>query len=136
LISSRRPSAHQEKEPLNEYEKAFVERIDRLNLDGPTFALLVNEALEAEYGGEVDNLTKDFDQATLESPERFAEGMFEMLGTDAMQYYSTIIKYAESDRFQPEEESEQAEEESELGSILRDIQPDQGEGTDPQAGQS
>lgn len=112
-----------------------MEHIARLNIEGPGFAMLVSEALEAEYGGEVDNLMKGLSQGTLESPEKFAGELFKTFGTEAMQYFVTIIKYAESGRFQPEEESKSAEEEQELESLVHEIEsdPNPGEETDPRA---
>jgi len=41
-----------------------------------------------------------------------------------MEYYITIIKYAESGSFQPEQESEEEKEDEELESIVREMEPD------------
>lgn len=110
-----------------------MEHIVRLNLDGPEFADLAREALEAEYGGEIVGLLKGIDQSAIQDPGRFASELYKNFGTEAMKYYVTIIKYAESGRFQPEEEAELATEEEELGSLIRDIDAssDEGTGADP-----
>jgi len=114
---SRRPG-------LNEYEKAFVEHIAGLHIEGPVFATLVREALEAEYGGEIDNLLGGLKPQTLEDPEKFAAELSKTFGADAMEYYITITKYAESGSFQPEQESEEEKEDEELESIVRETEPD------------
>jgi hypothetical protein len=111
---------------LNEYEKAFVEHVTRLKIGGPNFAKLAREALEAEYGGEIDALFSGLSQETLESPERFAAEVFKTFGKEAMPYYVTILKYAESGLYQPEQDSEQEKEEEELESIIHKIEPDSG----------
>jgi hypothetical protein len=71
---------------LNKYEKAFVEHIAQLNISGPSFAALAREALEAEYGGEIDNVLNGLKQQTLENPEKFAAELSMSFGTQAMQY--------------------------------------------------
>ena len=91
--------------------------------DGPTFTKLTTEALEAEYGGQVSSLWRGLDDQTMEDPEKFAAALYKTLGTDeAMKYYATIIKYAESGRFQPEEDAEQEQEEQELASVIRETE--------------
>jgi len=116
---------------LNEYEKAFVEHIAQLNISGPNFAALAREALEAEYGGEIDSVLNGLTQETLRNPEKFAVEVFKVFGTQAMQYYVTIIKYAESGNFHPEEDAELEKEEEELESLVHKLGPDseQGSGT-------
>jgi len=93
-----------------------------LNIDGPDFEALAREALEAEYGGEIDNLLNGLDQSTIQNPGKFATELFKAFGTGAMRYYVTIIKYAESGRFQPEENAELAKEEEEMQSLVHDIE--------------
>jgi len=93
-----------------------------LNIDGPDFAALTRQALEAEYGGEIDNLLNSLDQSTIQNPGKFASELFKAFGTGAMKYYVTIIKYAESGRFHPEESAELAKEEEEMQSLLHDME--------------
>jgi len=106
-----------------------VEHIDRLGIEGPTFAALVREALEAEYGGEIDAVLDDFKQQTLEDPKKFAGELFKIFETQAMQYFVTIIKFAESGRFHPEEELEQEKGDEEFESLVRETEPNPGLGT-------
>ena len=107
---------------MNEYEEAFVDHVEELGIDGPTFSALVKESLEAEYGGEIDAVFKGLSQETLEDPEKFATEVFKAFGTGAMQYYVAILRYAESTNFHPAEDQETKKEEDELESILRDVE--------------
>jgi hypothetical protein len=114
---------------MNEYEKAFVKHIARLNVQGQNFARLTKEAFEAEFGGEGDILLNDFDQDTLENPEKFAVALHKGFGEDALEYYRLIVKFAESGNFHPEEDAELEEEEKELESVVQGIGPDSSTGT-------
>ena len=105
---------------LNEYEKAFVEHIDRLGLGGPNFARLTREALESEFGGEAQVLLGGMSQGTLDDPGLFASELFKSYGMDALRYYVVIVKYADSGKFNPEEEAEEEQEEEELESIFKE----------------
>ena len=109
---------------MNEYEKRFVEHIERLGVDGESFSSLVKQALEGEYGGEVVNLLNGLSPGALGSPRAFAKEMYKTLGTGALQYFVAIIKYAESPSYNPEEESEEQSEESTLESLVHDIDSD------------
>ena len=114
---------------LNQYEKAFVEHIERLNLDGPTFASLVKQAMEAEYGGEIHSLLSGFKQQTFENPRKFAQEMSKTFGESAMRYFVTIIKFAESGRFQPEEDLEQKKADEDFETLVRETEPGSDQGT-------
>jgi hypothetical protein len=105
-----------------------VEHIARLNLDGPTFAVLVKQAMEAEYGGEIRSLLSGLKQQTFENPKKFAVEMSKTFGESAMQYFVTIIKFAESGRFQPEEDLEQKKADEDFETLVRETEPasDQG----------
>ncbi len=105
-----------------------MEHIARLNLDGPTFALLVKQAMEAEYGGEIRSLLSGFKQKTFEDPKKFAVELSKTFGESAMQYFVTIIKFAESGRFQPEEDLEQQKADEDFESLVRQTEPSE-EGT-------
>jgi hypothetical protein len=111
---------------MNEYEKAFVDHVEELGIGSEAFPALVREALEAEYGGEIDAVFKELSQETLESPEKFATEVFRVFGTSAMQYYVSILKYAESGNFHPQEDQELQKEEDELKSIVEDVGSDAG----------
>ena len=107
---------------MNEYEKAFVERIEQLKIaPGPAFALLTKEALEGEWGGEGDQLLMGLGQKTLEDPQRLASELVKTYGTGAMKYLSLIVKHAESGNFHPEEERELNQEEQELESVVEEV---------------
>jgi hypothetical protein len=134
LGADRPPGVHQG-ETLNDYEKAFVEHIAKLNIQGAAFTRLVREGLEAEYGGEIGTLLSGLKPTTLESPEKFAAELYRILGSGAMPYYVTIIKFAESGRFSPEQDMEEEREDEELESLVHEIEPDseQGDASDSQA---
>ena len=100
-----------------------------MNIDGPDFAALARQALEAKYGGEIDNLLNGLDQSTIQNPGKFASELFNAFGTGAMRYYVTIVEYVESGRFQPEEDEEVAKEEEELESLVHDIESNSERGT-------
>jgi hypothetical protein len=108
---------------LNEYEKAFVKHIARLRITpGPHFALLSKEALEGEFGGEGDALLKGLSQPILEDPRKFASVLYRTYGTGALQYFTMIVKYAESGNFHPEQDEELEREEEELESVVQDVE--------------
>jgi hypothetical protein len=100
-----------------------VDHIARLNLDGPTFALLVKQAMEAEYGGEIHSLLSGFKQKTFEDPKKFAVELSRTFGDSAMQYFVTIIKFAESGRFHPEEDLEQQKADHDFESLVHQTEP-------------
>jgi hypothetical protein len=112
-----------------------VEHIVRLNIRGSDFSELTKQALEAEYGGEGNALLSGFSQGTLEDPQKFALELYKVYGTGALQYYVAIVKYADSGKFHPEEDSEEKTEEQELASMVDEIglDSDQESGTDPPA---
>ena len=84
-------------------EKVFVERIKSLRINGPYFAALTREALRQKFGGGGDVLLDGIDQATLETPERFAAEMEKRFGSGSAQFYVTIVKLGESGLFRPSE---------------------------------
>jgi hypothetical protein len=108
---------------LNEYEKAFIEHMARLKIPpGPTFIALTKGALEGEFGGQGGALLSGLSQSTLGDPTKFAKELFKMYGDGAMQYFATIVRYAESGNFHPEEDQELEREEEELGSVVREVE--------------
>ena len=110
---------------MNEYEKAFVERMAQLKFSaGPTFAALTKEALEREWGKEGDAPLAGLDDETLESPEKLARELYKVYGSEALRYFSLIARYAESGDFKPEEERESDEEEKELESVIQEVDED------------
>jgi len=106
---------------MNAYVKAFLERLARLNISDSDFPMLAKEALEAEYGGEIDSLLADIGQDRLAIPAEFAEELFKVFGKNAAQYCVAILKYAESGQFRPEEEAEVRQEEEMLETIIQGL---------------
>ena len=115
---------------MNMYEKAFVERIGKCGIaKGPEFASLTKEAFEREWGGEGVELLTGLRLKTLEDPKKFASEMTKTYGEGAMQYFTLIVRYAESGKFRPEEEMEEEREEQELESVFKEV--DSGAGGQP-----
>lgn len=104
---------------MNDYEKAFVERINGLKIaPGPAFASLVRVALGREMGGEEESLLSGLSQATLEDPRRLAMELYNTYGEGAMQYLVMIVRFAESGEYHPEEDQELEREDEELESVI------------------
>lgn len=113
---------------MNEYEKAFVERIAALKIPpGPTFAALVKGALEGEWGGEGDAMLKGLSQETIGDPAKFASQLFKTYGSGAMRYLTLIVKFADSGNFHPEEDQESEREEEELESVIQEVDAEAGQ---------
>ena len=111
---------------MNDYEKVFLDKVSELKIDGPTFSALVRQSLEAEYGGEIDTVLSSLDEESLENPKKVAAELYKTFGNDVMRYFVTILKYAESGKFQPQTDSELEEEEQTLASLVRDTEADSG----------
>jgi hypothetical protein len=90
--------------------------------------------MEAEYGGEINNLLSGIKQQTFENPKKFAKELSKTFGETAMRYFVTIIKFAESGRFQPEQDLEQEKADEEFESLVRETEPSSAQetGNDPQ----
>lgn len=100
-----------------------MEHVARWNFDGPTFVALVRQAMEAEYGGEINNMLSGIKQQTFENPKKFAKELSKTFGDTAMQYFVTIIKFGESGRFHPEEDLEQQKADEDFESLVRETEP-------------
>ena len=107
---------------MNEYEGAFTERMAKSGIAGAEFARLVKEAYEAEFEGEGDALLVGLGPQTLEDPRRFASEVYKEYGMGALQYFSLIVRYVESGRFNPAEEAEEEAEDADLESILEKVE--------------
>lgn len=86
---------------MNDYGKAFEERIARLGFRGPDFAAMAREALRGKFGVGGDVLLGGMDRAVLESPKRFAAEMYRRFGRGSMEFYVTIVKFGEFLTFAP-----------------------------------
>ena len=106
---------------MNEYEKAFVEHISKSGIEDADFPRLVREAYEAEFGGEGDVLLAGLSRETLADPRRFASEFYRQYGLGALRYFTMVVRYVDSGRFNPAEEAEEEAEESDLESIVEEI---------------
>ena len=121
---------------MNEYEKAFTKHMEKAGIGGTDFARLIKEAYEAEFGGQGDALLAGLGQETMEDPRRFASVVYKEHGMGALQYYSMIVKYLDSGRFNPAEEAEEEAEESDLESIVEEVESNSEQETSSDSPQS
>jgi hypothetical protein len=92
---------------------------------------MAREALEAEYGGEIQVFLRSFSQPTLEDPRKFAEEAYKAFGSAALPYYVTIVKYADSGAYNPEEEAEDLAGEEDFASLVRDVESESAQSSEP-----
>jgi len=112
---------------MNEYEKAFVQKLAQLKVaPGPDFAALTKAALEGEWGGEGDELLRGLGEQVLEDPEKFAAELSRTYGHGAVQYFTLIVKYAESGKSRPEDKEEQREKD-EVETIVEEVEDESDE---------
>jgi len=104
-------------------------------IEGDDFARLVRDAFGAELGGQGETLLRGLSQEALGDPKRFASELYKTFGMEALRYYVMIVKYADSGRFHPEEEAEDEAVESDLQSIVDEVEANTDQGTEagPQA---
>jgi hypothetical protein len=107
---------------LNEYEKAFIEHMATSGIAGADFARLVRDAYQAEFGGQGDALLAGLSPQALEDPRRFASEVYKEYGMGALQYYSMIVRYVDSGKFNPAEEAEEEAEDADLESIVEEVE--------------
>ena len=104
---------------MNEYEKAFVQRIGALKVSpGPAFASLVRAALGREMGGEERFLLAGLSLDTLEDPGWLAAALYGTFGVGSLLYLAMVVRFAESGEYRPEEEQELEREDEELESVI------------------
>jgi hypothetical protein len=107
---------------LNEYERAFIEHMAKSGIAGTDFARLVKDVYQAEFGGQGDALLAGLGPQTLEDPRRFASEVYKEYGMGALQYYSMIVRYVDSGKFNPAEEAEEEAEDADLESIVEEVE--------------
>ena len=96
--------------------------MSRSGIKGVEFARLTKDVFEAEFGGEGDALLRGLTPEALEDPRRFASEVYKTYGMGALQYYVMIVKYLDSGKFHPEEETEEEAEEEDLESIVNEVE--------------
>ncbi|HEV2225409.1 MAG TPA: hypothetical protein VGR56_01240 [Nitrososphaerales archaeon] len=80
---------------MNDYEKAFVERMSRLERGGVNFELFAKEAVEAKFGGAAEVVFRGLKGDAFMNPEVFVRELSRVFGRGAMGIYEPIMKQAE-----------------------------------------
>ena len=86
---------------MNSDVRGFLDRVTVLNIGGRNFGSLTRQALQSKFGGGGDALLSGMSDETLGNPNMFAGEMFDIFGKGAVQFFSMIIKFYESGRYQP-----------------------------------
>ena len=80
---------------LNEYEKSFVVKMQRLSGAGIDFEALAREALVGKFGGATEVLLRDLRPEALIDPGMFVKELSKIFGRGAMAVYEPIVKYVD-----------------------------------------
>ena len=80
---------------MNDYEKTFVLKMQRVRRAGIGFEPLAREALVGKFGGATEVLLKGVSQQALDDPEMFVKELSKVFGRGAMGVYEPIVKYVD-----------------------------------------
>ena len=80
---------------MNDYEKTFVLKMQRVRRAGIRFEPLAREALVGKFGGATEVLLKGVSQQALDDPEMFVKELSKVFGRGAMGVYEPIVKYVD-----------------------------------------
>jgi hypothetical protein len=80
---------------LNDYEKLFILKMERMRGAGMDFEALAREALVGKFGGATEVLLRDLSPEALANPNMFVKKMSEIFGRGAMGVYEPIVKYVD-----------------------------------------
>jgi hypothetical protein len=80
---------------MNDYEKSFILKMDRLRGAGIDFEALAREALVGKFGGATDVLLRDLSPDALINPNLFVKELSKIFGRGAMGVYEPIVKYVD-----------------------------------------
>ena len=80
---------------MNDYEKSFITRMNRLRGTGIDFGALAREALVGKFGGATEVLLGDLTPEALVNPDLFVKELTKMFGRGAMGVYEPIVKYVD-----------------------------------------
>jgi hypothetical protein len=80
---------------LNEYEKSFVLKTERVKAAGVDFQGLAREALTGKFGGAADVLLRGLSPRALSEPESFVHEVSKIFGRGAMGVFEPITKYVD-----------------------------------------
>ena len=80
---------------MSDYEKSFVQKMQRLRGSGIDFEALAREALVGKFGGATEVLLRDLSPEALVNPGLFVKELSNIFGRGAMGVYEPIIKYVD-----------------------------------------
>lgn len=84
---------------MNDFEKTFALRMNRIRSQGYDFEAGSRAALEAKFGGGVDVFIDALSDRAKEDPERFAAELSRTLGRGSLPFLGAIIRYADDGKF-------------------------------------
>ena len=80
---------------MNDYEKSFVLKMQRLKRVGIEFEALAREALVGKFGGATEVLLRDLRPEALVDPDLFVKELTKIFGRGALGVYEPIVKYVD-----------------------------------------
>lgn len=109
---------------MNDYEKSFIMKLNRLKRSGIDFEDLAREALVGKFGGATDVLLRDLSPEALKEPERFVKELSGIFGRGAMGVYEPISRYVDLGAYSGAQPTQAM-------LLVRQLGPPQGEVSDP-----
>ena len=106
---------------MNEYERAFISKMERIRVAGLDFQAGARAALEAKFGGAADVLLQDFSEEGKREPRQFVEELNRTFGRGSMGFLEPVMKSADMGLFPPTRSSQSA-----LESVLGQLGPASG----------
>jgi len=80
---------------LNDYEKSFILKMQRVRRAGIGFEALAREALVGKFGGATEVLLRDLSPQALDDPELFVKELTKIFGRGAMAVYEPMIRFVD-----------------------------------------
>jgi hypothetical protein len=80
---------------LNDYEKSFVLRMQRLRGTGIDFGALAREALVGKFGGATEVLLRGLSPDAMVNPDLFVKELTKIFGRGAIGVFEPIVKYVD-----------------------------------------
>ena len=106
---------------MNDYEKSFILKMQRVRGAGIDFEALAREALVGKFGGATEVLLRDLTPQALNNPEEFIRELTKIFGRGAMGFCEPIVRYVDMGLYS------QAGDSPVLG-LLRQLGPSSGTG--------
>jgi len=107
---------------LNDYEKSFIVKMQRVVGAGIGFEALAREALVGKFGGATEVLLRDLSPRALDDPELFVMELAKIFGRGAMGVYEPIVRYVDLGLYSQAQDSP-------VLALLRQLGPSLGGGT-------